>query len=661
MLYQLPPVQDENIFEKLVRDVLRREYDDPGIECFGRKGQSQYGIDGYSPAKSGVTFQCKLKDTRYKPDADLCGTLSSEMEIELEKTRELRISRFIFASTFKNDAHLQQKAQNLSSHTLIVEYWGWDTITEKIWKYAEELVPSYYPHIPIRKVPGLREIIPDAIRNTLIQDSEERKQLALDYYRINDRDDVVFKVVCNDLDVRNDAVMQDAFTKLESLPSCSTLWVVGTGGSGKTTILYRLAIELAQKNHHVFVLNLEAQLGRDGVELVLNTIRYKSPSDKCILCIDNPAADEETLSSILRRIPELNRRIHVLLSERGHRFQAMKKSGTVTFIHGEEESALVVVKNPHSQRQLVYNRLFDLLGIEANTARDLSQIILNERIVYVNATYTVLLELKKKRKIDFAFDWDDFQKLTDDLPSFRDSYKYIALFYLMGVRAHFDVLARVCGADEAQKGMFLSRFRGLQHEPIVLTEWRDELYQKQVLLRTKHEIISEIYFREHPEIDKNELMMEWCEKTYFNNIFESQTLVNIFGAKKNYFADQPFIDYELLINFMLREGFAEKVQQSRKLYETLHLARFWILLSQGRETKAIEALNSALVLIPYNLHFRTELAKIYQHQGKYDEAEKILMESLVIDEKQLHPRTELAKIYQHQGKYDEAEKILMES
>ena len=34
------------------------------------------------------------------------------------------------------------------------------------------------------------------------------------------------------------------------------------------------------------------------------------------------------------------------------------------------------------------------------------------------------------------------------------------------------------------------------------------------------------------------------------------------------------------------------------------------------------------------------------------------MESLEIDNKQLHPRTELAKIYQHQGKYDEAEKIL---
>ena len=82
MTYQLPPLLDEDIFEKLVRDILRREYDDPGIECFGRKGQGQHGIDGFSPAKSGVTFQCKLKDTRFKADVSLRDILSSEMETE---------------------------------------------------------------------------------------------------------------------------------------------------------------------------------------------------------------------------------------------------------------------------------------------------------------------------------------------------------------------------------------------------------------------------------------------------------------------------------------------------------------------------------------------------------------------------------------------------
>jgi len=81
------------------------------------------------------------------------------------------------------------------------------------------------------------------------------------------------------------------------------------------------------------------------------------------------------------------------------------------------------------------------------------------------------------------------------------------------------------------------------------------------------------------------------------------------------------------------------------------------LLSQGKENEAIEVLNASLALMPYNLHSRTELAKIYQRQNKLVEAEAILKESLEIDAKQLHPRTELAKIYQRQGKLVEAEAV----
>src|SRR5436190_18947723 len=98
MSYQLPPPSDDDQFERLVRDVLRRVYDDPGVERFGVKGQAQHGIDGFSPEHPGITFQCKLKDTRYKSDDDLRKTLLTEMEQELAKTKGLATAprRFIF-------------------------------------------------------------------------------------------------------------------------------------------------------------------------------------------------------------------------------------------------------------------------------------------------------------------------------------------------------------------------------------------------------------------------------------------------------------------------------------------------------------------------------------------------------------------------------------
>lgn len=90
MPYQLPPLDDPVQFEKLVRDILRRVYDDPGIELYGRRGQSQSGIDGFSPTKSGVTFQCKLKDIRFKDDESLRKVLLAEMEEELAATTGLQ-------------------------------------------------------------------------------------------------------------------------------------------------------------------------------------------------------------------------------------------------------------------------------------------------------------------------------------------------------------------------------------------------------------------------------------------------------------------------------------------------------------------------------------------------------------------------------------------
>jgi hypothetical protein len=236
MPYQLPPLLDEDEFERLVRDIMRRVNNDPGIERFGRKGQSQSGIDGLSP-DSTTTFQCKLKDTRYETADHIRAVLMKEMEVELGKTVGLSRppTRFIFASTFKNDTHLQEKAHSLSSDTLTVEYWGWDTINERVWEFAEALIPVYYPQFTVRPVHGFRQITPHLIETSRIAARDQLNKLALDYYRINDRADVVFQIVCNDVDVRNESVMENVYRRLEALTPSGTLWLVGDGGSGKTT------------------------------------------------------------------------------------------------------------------------------------------------------------------------------------------------------------------------------------------------------------------------------------------------------------------------------------------------------------------------------------------------------------------------------------------
>jgi len=531
MSYQLPPPLDEDKFEELVRDLMRRVYDDPAIERFGRRGQRQSGIDGLSPADPTVTFQCKLKDTRHEPDNRIRAVLLTEMEEELRKTDGLAkpLTRFIFASTFKNDTRLQNKAASLSTTTLTVEYWGWETITERIWEYADQLIPKYYPSIPVRPVHGFTQISTQLIEKSRISDQNQLKELALEYYRINDRTSIVLPIIINDLDVRNTRIMEEVYRRLEQMSPSATLWLIGDGGSGKTTILHRVAIELALRGENVFTLNLEAHIATSDVESILNLIKFCSPSEQTVLCIDNPAANEVILELILREIPDYADNVHVILAERGHRYYALQRTGVLTYLHGEDENELVRVRNSRIQREEVYNKLFELLEVRDADLERLMQIVRDEHLVYVNATYSILLELKKQRKIDFDFDWDDYRKTAGDLSVFSEGYKYIALFYLFGVKTPFKTFGRICGANDAQQKLFLERFRGEVNEPIIVDEWRDESSKKNTQLRTKHEIISEIFFQEHPPINLDELLMEWCEQTDFSEPQETQSLISILG------------------------------------------------------------------------------------------------------------------------------------
>ena len=662
MSYQLPPLLDEDTFENLVRDIMRRVFDDPGIERFGRKGQKQRGIDGLSPADSTITFQCKLKDTRHERDDRIRAVLLEELEEELRQTNELAkpLTRFIFASTFKNDTELQNKTASLSSTTLTVEYWGWETITERIWEYAEQLIPIYYPHIPVRPVQGFRQISSHFIQKSRISDQDKLKELALEYYRINDRTNIVLQVVINDIDVRNSRVMEEVYRRLEGMSQNATQWLIGDGGSGKTTILHRLAIELALRGENVFTLDLEAHVGPSDLESILNLIKYCSPAEQTVLCIDNPAADEATLERILREVPDYADNVHIIMAERGHRYNALKRTGVLTYLHGEEENDPIRVRNSKSQREEVYNKLFDLLGVRDADLDRLMQIVRDERLVYVNATYSILLELKRQRRIDFDFDWDDYRKTATDLAVFSEGYKYIALFYLFGVKTPFKTFSRICGANEAQQRLFIEKFRGLVNEPIIVEEWRSQSSQKTTSLRTKHEIVSEIFFQEHPTINRDELLMEWCEQTDFSDPEETQSLISIFGLKKNYLAESAHIDFEKLIDFLLYGYLNKQVINSPKLSGTLNLAKFWLLLLRDKVDDATKVLKDFVESAPQDLHSRTELAKVYQRRGKLTEAEAVLMELLRLEPDNLQARTELAKIYQRQGKLSEAEVVLME-
>lgn len=166
--YQLPQLKDEKVFEEFVCDLINEvEHLDnqnrTSYQLFGVKGQAQKGIDIYS-ANTATVIQCKLKDIS-KSAPSISKSLLEAMKEDLARANSLtiEIKRFIFVSTFRDDAKLQEAASNLSSaHSLPypVTYWGWDTLS----KYAEEherIMAKYYPTLrakPLKKSKSAPEL-----------------------------------------------------------------------------------------------------------------------------------------------------------------------------------------------------------------------------------------------------------------------------------------------------------------------------------------------------------------------------------------------------------------------------------------------------------------------------------------------------------------------
>lgn len=121
--YQLPPLKDESKFEELICDLFnvidKTDSYTKDFQTFGVKGQSQKGIDVFSQ-KGKTVIQCKLKDVRKKDDTirkNLIADLDKDLPSAL--TLDFTFERFILASTFRDDAQIQEhitKMQQANSY-----------------------------------------------------------------------------------------------------------------------------------------------------------------------------------------------------------------------------------------------------------------------------------------------------------------------------------------------------------------------------------------------------------------------------------------------------------------------------------------------------------------------------------------------------------------
>ena len=151
--YQWNPLIDEKEFEDLVNELCCKKYNLQDFQLYGRKGQKQYGIDGFvvTEDKHLIVHQCKNKMISRK-DSEIKKELLKDIECETEvmvkefiEKKKYKVKTFIFANSFKQDTQLQDKAIELSTkYKFDIIIWSWDIISNMLEEYSD-IAQKYYP------------------------------------------------------------------------------------------------------------------------------------------------------------------------------------------------------------------------------------------------------------------------------------------------------------------------------------------------------------------------------------------------------------------------------------------------------------------------------------------------------------------------------------
>lgn len=172
---QISKPTDEQAFERCNEVLWRCILNDENVQCYGRRGQRQYGVDlvGRRGGKSDriVGIQCKLKGEGHS-------LTEREVRDEVEKALGFTptLSEYIIVTTASDDAKLQSVALELSltlrkdrDRELSISIHGWDSLQREIRRHPEAhkaFDPSHTPQTD--RIELKLEDLPDQILAKLV-------------------------------------------------------------------------------------------------------------------------------------------------------------------------------------------------------------------------------------------------------------------------------------------------------------------------------------------------------------------------------------------------------------------------------------------------------------------------------------------------------------
>ena len=231
----LPNSDDE--FERLCMLVARERYG-PEFYRYGRRGQAQNGIDIYSAYYDGRCLQCKLHKKNIT-DSKLLFELTKDLKKAKQKFHGLK--QFIFATSVETRPDIQLECEQLSvEYNLNIIPWFWNQIQEDI--ACSKWLLRYY----LDFTSGAQWVSDDFAEQEL-KKGKELDWHPLQFYSSNnivqwygllqkwDAPRQQYSGICQSIASSFDDIYSD-------MPVAAV--VRGDGGSGKSVLLRRIALDL---------------------------------------------------------------------------------------------------------------------------------------------------------------------------------------------------------------------------------------------------------------------------------------------------------------------------------------------------------------------------------------------------------------------------------
>lgn len=153
MKQQIPPIDNDKIFEDLICELFNIEYKSITFKKFGKQGHNQKGIDIFS-SEFDIAIQCKKKDISRKKSLlkrELFNDIENEINKTIDQNLKITITKLFIATTVEDHPEFDEFCEEMKTQygcDFEIIFWGWNTIQEKVLNH-KELIKKYYSNFII--------------------------------------------------------------------------------------------------------------------------------------------------------------------------------------------------------------------------------------------------------------------------------------------------------------------------------------------------------------------------------------------------------------------------------------------------------------------------------------------------------------------------------